>query len=70
MPHVNKLRFEGFANKETQPKWEEAKILITPHTEYMLDTYEKIMILKFGDNCINALQKPHKNISFCLFVLG
>ena len=31
------------ANKETQPKWEEATILATPHTEYKLDVCEKIM---------------------------
>ena len=44
------------ANKEAQPKWEEAKILATPHTEYMSDIYENIMIWKFGDKCINTKQ--------------
>ena len=45
------------AIKEAQPKWEEAKILVTLHTEYMLDTYEKFMIWIFGDKCINARVK-------------
>ena len=50
------LKKKLLANKEAQPKWEEAKVLVTPHTEYMQDIYEKIMIWNFFDKCINAKQ--------------
>ena len=44
------------ANKEAQSKKEEAKILATLHTDNKLNVYEKIMIWKSGDKCINAKQ--------------